>query len=74
MCQHTEEINFEFIEFSFCYEKVEGMTLTLIRQKFTTLCLCNMFATNPLLSCINLGGFIDNDRDDMMSIQKLLVE
>lgn len=47
--------------------------MTVISQKLITLFLCNMFATNRLSSSINLQGFIDEGRDDMISIEKLLV-
>lgn len=48
--------------------------MTLLRQKLITLCLRNMFATDQLSSGINSGGFIVEGRDDMISIQKLLLE
>lgn len=70
--QHTAEIIFEFIQYSFCYEKAKGMTLN--RQKLITFCLCNMFATIQLSTRLNVGGFIGKGRDDMISVQKLLVE
>lgn len=37
--------------------------MTLIRQKLITLCLCNMFSTIQLSTRLNLGGFIDEGRD-----------